>query len=243
MTVTTSNPLHASPAKRALIDEQRKREREAKRGLNPGPGSYDVKAAERTSAALAGSSAFKSKLDRKSDMAARDSVAPGAYNPFDHSTMVAQSAKSHNKLNSTGVGGFGAKAKRDGVRDFSASRVAKDGPGPGTYDSKLPGSPEAKQGSSFASQTKRGAHVPKAVTPGAGEYEARPVQESISGGDSMFKNRDERFKKSVELEYASHVGPGSYSQGDNTVEVGATRTAGRVSRPFASEEPRDTRIW
>merc|ERR1712196_249797 len=92
-----------------------------------------------------------------------------------------------------------------------------DAPGPGTYDAKLPEAPEAKQG-----------------TPGAGEYDPAMAQEKIGGGDSMFKNRDERFKKSMELEYAAHVGPGSYSQADRTVELDFKKGSGKVSSAFAS---------
>jgi len=35
--------IHASPAKRAVLDEARMKARAAKSGLNPGPGAYDVK--------------------------------------------------------------------------------------------------------------------------------------------------------------------------------------------------------
>ena len=40
---TANSGLHASPAKRAAMDEQRLKARQAKAGLNPGPGAYDVK--------------------------------------------------------------------------------------------------------------------------------------------------------------------------------------------------------
>ena len=60
------------------------------------------------------------------------------------------------------------------------------------------------------------------------------AQEKIGGGESMFKNKDERFKKSMELEYSAHVGPGSYSQGDRTVELDFKKAGGKVSSAFAS---------
>jgi len=104
----------------------------------------------------------------------------------------------------------------------------------GTYDAKLPEAPEAKQGSAFASQTKRGAYLPKQQTPGAGEYDPAMAQEKIGGGESMFKNKDERFKKSMELEYSAHVGPGSYAQADKTVELEFKKSSGKVSSAFAS---------
>jgi hypothetical protein len=153
---------------------------------------------------------------------------PGAYNPYDNSTLAAQTSKSFNKSQQTGAGGFGTKVKR------AELSVPNDAPGPGTYDAKLPEAPEAKQGSAFASQTKRGAYLPKQQTPGAGEYDPAMAQEKIGGGDSMFKNKDERFKKSMELEYAAHVGPGSYSQADRTVELDFKKDSGKVSSAFAS---------
>ena len=60
------------------------------------------------------------------------------------------------------------------------------------------------------------------------------AQEKIGGGESMFKNKDERFKKSMELEYSAHVGPGSYSQADKTVELDFKKGSGKVSSAFAS---------
>ena len=165
-------------------------------------------------------SAFKSKSDRKNDVSLKEVGDPGAYNPYDNTTLAAQTSKSFNKSQQTGAGGFGTKVKR------AELSVPNDAPGPGTYDAKLPEAPEAKQGSAFASQTKRGAYLPKAQTPGAGEYDPQMAQEKIGGGDSMFKNKDERFKKSMELEYSAHVGPGSYAQGQATISTDtATTTA------------------
>jgi len=202
--------------------------RSAKAGLNPGPGAYDVKRPIITASELAGSAAFKSKSDRKNDVSLKEVGDPGAYNPYDNSTLAAQTSKSFNKSQQTGAGGFGTKVKR------AELSVPNDAPGPGTYDAKLPEAPEAKQGSAFASQTKRGAYLPKAQTPGAGEYDPATAQEKIAGGDSMFKNKDERFKKSMELEYAAHVGPGSYAQADKTVEMDFKKSSGKVSSAFAS---------
>jgi len=194
----------------------------------PGPGSYDAKLGVTDVDQLAGSAAFKSKSDRKNDVSLKEVGDPGAYNPFDNTTMAAETSKSFNKSQQTGAGGFGTKVKR------AELSVPNDAPGPGTYDAKLPEAPEAKQGSAFASQTKRGAYLPKQQTPGAGEYDPAMAQEKINGGDSMFKNKDERFKKSMELEYAAHVGPGSYAQADRTVELDFKKSSGKVSSAFAS---------
>jgi len=195
---------------------------------NPGPGAYDAKLSSSDVAGLAGSAAFKSKSERKNDVSLKEVGDPGSYNPYDNMTLAASTSKSFNKSQQTGAGGFGTKVKR------AELSVPNDSPGPGTYDAKLPEAPEAKQGSAFASQTKRGAYLPKAQTPGAGEYDPNMPQEKIAGGESMFKNKDERFKKSMELEYAAHVGPGSYSQAEGTVELAFKKQSGKVSSAFAS---------
>ena len=215
-------------SQRAASDAARLRARQAKYGRNPGPGAYDPKASTTDIDNLAGSAAFKSKSDRKNDVSLREVGDPGAYNPYDNTSMSAQTAKSFNKSQQTGAGGFGTKVKR---AELSAQN---DAPGPGTYDARLPGSPEAKQGSAFASQTKRGAYLPRAQTPGAGEYDASDAKQRTTGGDSMFRNRDQRFKKSMELEYAAHVGPGSYSNLHNTVESRSRKSRGKVSGWAAS---------
>ena len=149
---------------------------------------------------------------------------------YDNTTLSWRTFQSFNPSQRMGAGGFGTKVKR---WQFWLS-VPNDAPGPGTYDAHLPEAPEAKQGSAFASQTKRGAYLPKAQTPGAGEYDPAMAQEKINGGDSMFKNKDERFKKSMELEYAAHVGPGSYAQADRTVELDFKKSSGKVSSAIAS---------
>ena len=89
-------------------------------------------------AQLAGSAAFKSKSDRKNDVSLKEVGDPGAYNPYDNSTLSAQTSKSFNKSQQTGAGGFGTKVKR------AELSVPNDAPGPGTYDAKLPEAPEAK---------------------------------------------------------------------------------------------------
>ena len=75
---------------------------------------------------------------------------------------------------------------------------------------------------------------PRRQAPGAGEYEPNDRQQRTTGGDSMFRARDDRFKRSVELEYGAHVGPGSYSAEHNTVARAAHRARGKSSAAFAS---------
>jgi hypothetical protein len=188
----------------------------------------DPKRPSSTSAEVSGSAAFKSKSDRKTDGSLREVGDPGAYHPYDGITVAHSSRRSFNKSQMTGAGGFGSKVKR---AELSSPN---DAPGPGTYNAKLPESPEAKQGSSFASQTKRGAYLPKSQTPGAGEYDPAYRQERMQGGDSMFRNKDQRFKKSIELEYAAHVGPGSYASEYNTIGSRSRMSRGKPSGAFAS---------
>ena len=65
------------------------------------------------------------------------------------------------------------------------------------------------------------------------------AQEKINGGDSMFKNKDERFKKSMELEYAAHVGPGSYAQGQMTIEAEMGKTTSKLGAAFNTTQKKD----
>eukprot|EP00325_Prymnesiales_sp_UTEX-LB-985_P031446 CAMPEP_0174717508 /NCGR_PEP_ID=MMETSP1094-20130205/26468_1 /TAXON_ID=156173 /ORGANISM="Chrysochromulina brevifilum, Strain UTEX LB 985" /LENGTH=243 /DNA_ID=CAMNT_0015917435 /DNA_START=69 /DNA_END=800 /DNA_ORIENTATION=- len=224
-----------SASSRQMIDEARMKARMAKWGQNPGPGSYDPKQhgdqgfRQPQTNNYAGSMAFKSKSDRTNENILREAGDPGAYEPYSTMNVASKSAQSFNRSQQTGAGGFGTKSKR------AELSVATDSPGPGTYDGKLPTSPEAKQGSSFASQTKRGAYIPKTVTPGAGEYDPRESQQKLRGGDSMFKNRHDRFKMSMDIEVSRHVGPGSYGSGShNTIASRYQRNRGKVSGAFAS---------
>jgi len=218
----------ASPSQRASLDEARLKARVAKGGLTPAPGAYDPKRLATDSEQLAGTTAFKSKSDRKADSTLREQGDPGSYNPYDNRSMASNASRSFNRSQQTGAGGFGSKVKR------AELSTPNEAPGPGTYDAKLPSSPEAKQGSAFASNTKRGAYLGKSQTPGSGEYDPADVTARTPGGDSMFKNKDDRFKKSLELEYAAHVAPGSYSSDGHTIEKKVRQSRGKVSSAFAS---------
>jgi len=178
--------------------------------------------------------AFKSKTERKPDETLKEVGDPGLYNPYDNTSLASGVSKSFNKGQQSGSGNFGTKTKR------AELSVPNDAPGPGTYDAKEPAKPEAKQGSAFASQTKRGAYAKKEVTPGAGEYEPKVAGDAVAGGDSMFRNKEQRFKKSQELEQQAHVGPGSYQQNDHTVESQFNANVGKVSSAFASTTLRDS---
>ena len=63
-------------------------------------------------AQLAGSAAFKSKSDRKNDVSLKEVGDPGAYHPYDNTTLAAQTAKSFNKSVNAGGGSFGTSVAR-----------------------------------------------------------------------------------------------------------------------------------
>jgi hypothetical protein len=224
-----------SPSQRQSTDEARMRARSTRYGDQPGPGHYDPRRDHSTAEDVCGSFAFKSKSERKNDVSLSGMGDPGSYDPYNSHTVAHQSARSFNKSASTGASGFGSRSKR------AELSTTVDSPGPGTYDAKTPSSPEAKQGSSFASQTKRGAYLSKAITPGAGEYDPDD-KEKVKGGESMFKSKDQRFKKSIEVEYAAHVAPGSYSQDHHTVAKKYHANRGKVSASFASTSLRGD-LW
>ncbi|KAL1503901.1 hypothetical protein AB1Y20_012363 [Prymnesium parvum] len=220
--------LHDHPAKRAALDEARRKARLERRNNNPGPGAYDVKRPLSSTGDLAGSTAFKSKSARSPmDDALREAGDPGLYTPsvgsFGKSAM-----SSFNKTVQSGSGNFGSRTKR------AELVVPNDAPGPGSYDAKEPARPEAKEGSAFASRAKRGTYVGKTITPGAGEYEPRPTSAKIPGGESAFRNRDDRFHRSIEQELLAHVGPGSYGQGHNTIKSKAGKTPSARKAPFST---------
>eukprot|EP00326_Haptolina_ericina_P025162 CAMPEP_0181199938 /NCGR_PEP_ID=MMETSP1096-20121128/17467_1 /TAXON_ID=156174 ORGANISM="Chrysochromulina ericina, Strain CCMP281" /NCGR_SAMPLE_ID=MMETSP1096 /ASSEMBLY_ACC=CAM_ASM_000453 /LENGTH=75 /DNA_ID=CAMNT_0023290201 /DNA_START=74 /DNA_END=298 /DNA_ORIENTATION=+ len=75
--MTILNSIHASPAKRAAMDEQRVKARNERMQRVPGPGAYDAKRVFSTGEELAGSMAFKSKTERKPDETLKEVGDPG----------------------------------------------------------------------------------------------------------------------------------------------------------------------
>merc|ERR1719291_1296596 len=224
--------IHQQPAQRAAIDEARLRARKERSSRTPGPGTYDAKRAEDGTNTTRPSSAFKSRTQRTSDPTAKDVGDPGAYNPSNGADLAMTAAKSFNKSQQGGVGGFGTTSKR---ADLSA---ISDAPGPGQYDSKQPEKPEAKQSSAFASQSKRGKSQAE-VTPGVGAYNTENTTLArVQGGDSAFKSKDGRFKQEMKPELA-HVGPGTYQQENQTISRASAVNVGKVSSAFASTTLRD----
>ena len=42
--------------------------------------------------------------------------------------------------------------------------------------------------------------------------------ERVLGGDAAFRSKDTRFKRDMQIDQQSHVGPGSYAQQQNTIQ-------------------------
>ena len=94
---------YRAPSQRANDDANRLKVKASRFGLNPGPGTYDPRRPGRTLDDLAGSTAFKSKSDRKNDASLKGNGDPGAYNPYDHMTIGSVSHRSFNKSQQTGA--------------------------------------------------------------------------------------------------------------------------------------------
>ena len=239
-TISSVNGRSGSKLGAAFNSTDKREDRTRFGPATPGPGTYNAKAPYATDgAALAGSAAFKSKSTRKTDETLKEVGDPGLYNPYASTTIGASMSRSFNKGQQSGQGNFGTKVKR------AELSTPNDAPGPGTYDASDPRDVhvEAAQGSAFASQTKRGGYARREVTPGVGEY--TPVslaRERVSGGDSMFRSRDSRFKPSIEQAQSSHVGPGSYPQTFGTVASRSHKGRGKPSGWAASTSLRGD-LW
>ena len=197
----------------------------------PGPGAYNESSRPNDSRP---SSAFKSSTKRGKDSELNYMGDPGAYDAHSQTELASSSKKSFGKTYQAGTGGFGSTAKAR--QELSQPG---DAPGPGAYEPKEPQKPEAKQQSSFASKTLRGAYAKSSDAPGVGSYEPVPVQEAVLGGQSAFKSGGSRFKRDSALEAAAHIGPGSYKFENNTITSQVNADQGKVSSSFASMTLRD----
>jgi len=160
---------------------------------------------------------------------------PGSYDAHAQSEIGTLSKKSFGKSCQSGAGGFGstAKARQELIQ-------AGDGasPGPGSYNSTEPSKPEAKQGSSFASRSVRGQYSKSSDAPGVGSYEPILQQPAVLGGQSAFKSGGQRFKQDAALEAQSHIGPGSYSYSNNTIDAGMSQSSSKAPAPFGTSTKR-----
>merc|ERR1719174_2310544 len=94
------------------MDEARVKAKLERASRVPGPGAYDVKRPASTGRDLAGSSAFKSKTERKPDETLKEVGDPGLYNPFESTSLSVSMSKSFNKSQQSGSGNFGTRTKR-----------------------------------------------------------------------------------------------------------------------------------
>ena len=197
----------------------------------PGPGAYNESAKQTDSRP---SSAFKSSTKR--DKAAELSYMgdPGAYDAYSANDLAQSAQKSYAKSMQAGTGGFGSSAPAR-----APLSVAGESPGPGAYDASKPQRPEAKQSSAFASKTTRGAYTKTSDAPGVGSYDPVVRTDTVLGGDSAFKNAEQRFKKDTQAQAQAHVGPGSYHNEVNTINARLAPDTGKVSSAFASTTLRD----
>ena len=227
-----------SPSQRAEFHKQRSLARAARRAGSPGPGAYDVHRIERSSVTLAGSSAFKSG-SKATEIEKNKTNDPTRYTPRNGTSISERSFRTCNKASQKGEGSFGARAQRIGVRDFK--EASSIGPTPTTYSPQSVDElrPDEHRGSAFSTQTRRGAHMGKDVTPGAGEYDPSSPDKRIYGGESTFRDCVQRFPKEEALEITAHLGPGSHTplQGSIDFRQRSARAAPGVrgTPAFASE--------
>ena len=216
------------------MDEARLKARLARNQRTPGPGAYDARSVA-TSGMADGrpSSAFKSSTKRGKDAELTFMGDPGSYDPHSATAMGNMSSKGFGKSTQSGAGGFGStsKARQELVQ-------AGDGasPGPGSYTIVEPGKPEAKQTSAFASKSARGQYAKGSAAPGVGTYEPILQQPAVLGGQSAFKSGESRFKKSDVAN--SHIGPGSYTYNNNTIDAGMSSSASKAPAPFGTSTKR-----
>eukprot|EP00964_Phaeocystis_antarctica_P036552 scaffold20882_cov71-Phaeocystis_antarctica.AAC.2 len=200
----------------------------------PGPGAYDARPPASSGMADGRpSSAFKSSSKRGKDAELNFMGDPGSYDAHTATEIGTMSRKGFGKSTQSGAGGFGSssKARQELVQ-------AGDGasPGPGSYTMVEPGKPEAKQSSAFASKSTRGQYTKSSDAPGVGSYEPILQQPAVLGGQSAFKSGGQRFKKTDTSD--SHIGPGSYSYSNNTIDAGMSSSASKAPAPFGTSTKR-----
>ena len=207
-----------------------------------GQGAFDLKSTGGVSAA------FKSKSERGNSVKLNEVGDPGAYNPYDNTTLAAQTSKSFNKSLQNGAGGFGVGAKR------SELTLVNDAPGPGAYD--------ATDG-----LFEKADHTPSAAF--ASTSEARPSEKLGSAPDvdydavaadglGLAAAASRTFNRSsmsgaggfgAQLPRTLHAkpndapGPGEYSLSDPLSEANLRKTRDKESGGFASGALRDSDDW
>jgi len=185
-------------------------ERSAGRG--PGPGSYGVTAPDKTRCPRAPVAQFGTALRDPMTEAQKQMPGPGQYNSFPHGIGSSSTPKF----------GFGTS-----LRAGPAERSRSVGPGPGSYDIKLPSS-----SSKVAFTSRHGDRVKRSQVPGPGQYAQNVLVEKgprFGFGTSL---RPDLLKPS------KVPGPGTYMQGNSMGQAGVSRK----TAPAYSMKPRRTQM-
>ena len=211
-----------------------------------GAGAFELKPNERDKP----SAVFQSQSGRLAEKASREVGDPGAYNPYDSTTLAATTSKSFNASAQRGAGGFGTSAKR------SELSVPNDAPGPGAYESS-------------EGLFERDSHLPSAAFASASE--ARPTEKLGSAPDvdydattadglGLAASAARTFNRSsmsgaggfgahagreLHAKPSDAPGPGEYSQAlaDPLSEANLSKTRGKGTGSFASADLRDADDW
>ena len=136
------------PGQRATEDEKRIKARKDRHIVMPGPGTYSPVYMSSSKEALAGSSAFKSKMDREkpqpSTAILNQTGDPGAYEePKAHLAIASTAKVTARTVGKAGKDGFGGTEKRTLLMSNMATKPPTQGwtgsiedtPGPAAYDS------------------------------------------------------------------------------------------------------------
>ena len=170
---------------------------------SPGPGSYDPRSPMSTSSRMAGSAAFRSLSRRHVASALREMGDPGQYNPSNGTIGKESGPTSRSGSESFGVTDRSDRWTKGPARPGFAGSYDSQGRllrGPAANYETRPNWTDkrcGKLGSNFwKSKTVREAtYLQRLKTPDAIDYDVSATLKRTTGGDSMFRSRDARFKQ------------------------------------------------
>jgi len=210
-----------------------------------GAGAFDLKPSSGPSAAFkstSGKSALSTKPSEVGD--------PGAYNPYEHTSIAASTSKSFSKTAQRGAGGFGTSAKARGDAATRDEHV----PGPGAYDATdglLFERDAYKPSAAFASESEARPDLRASAAPSGVAYDPHKDDGmaavatrtfNTKAGTSAFGGQQARQMHDVK----PTPGPGEYREADPnapTVDSSIKATRGKMSGSFASGALRDSEDW
>lgn len=208
-----------------------------------GPGAFDSKPS-------GPSAAFASKSGKAADVALREVGDPGAYNPYDSSSMAAQTSKSFNRSAQRGAGGFGTNAKRTELT------VPSDAPGPGAYENTdgamLFERDAFKPSAAFASASEARPELRSSEAPDANyDVERADGLGMAASAARTFNSKSGTGGFGAQLPRQLHEvkhtpGPGEYESTNvnaPTVSSNLGATRGKTSGAFASDVLRTSDDW